>query len=214
MCKFTFKFTIYLAKPLSDKENEWVKKAAQGDPHAFTQLFETYHQRLGAYVYRLTGSMALAEDIVQDVFLQIWTHRESLAEVTHFGAYLYVLSRNRAYNCLRQLARERVRHAKAMQDLLRLDGADERETYFRLLEHAVAALPPQQRKAYLLSRRDRLKQGDIARMMGLSHETVKKYLKLANRSIFKYVEARRSVLSSWWLIGLIAGTGAIFFWLR
>jgi len=177
-------------------ENEWLKKASEGDEKAFTHLFRAYYQKLGAYVFRITESSELAKDIVQDVFLKVWTNRENLATVQRFGAYIYVLARNHTYNCLRQIARERTRKIEAMQEILQPDSSEEQECeYFDLLEQAVLELPPQQRRVYLLSRRERLKYDEIARDMEISYETVKKYLKLATRFIVGYVRKHREVLS-------------------
>lgn len=180
----------------SDTETEWLKQAAQGDEGSFTRLFEAYHQKLGAYVFRLTGSRELAKDIVQDVFLKIWMDREVLANVRRFGAYLYVLSRNRTYNCLRRIAREQVRNQAVVRQIVQQEACEQEEyDYDRLLDQAVQQLPPQQRRAYLLSRRQRLKYAEVALQMGISLETVKKYIKLASHSVSGYVRTHREELS-------------------
>ena len=61
---------------------------SQSDETAFGILFHTYHNKLGSYILKLTESFPLTEEIVQDVF---------------------VIARNRAFNCLKQMARERLR---------------------------------------------------------------------------------------------------------
>ena len=90
-------------------ENDLLLRVAGGDEHAFSELFNTHHQLLGTHIYRITGSAELAEEVVQDVFLKIWLSRESLAAVQHFRAYLFVISKNHALNCLRKIAKERLR---------------------------------------------------------------------------------------------------------
>lgn len=178
-------------------EKELLARVAQGDEAAFTQLFYAYHQKLGAYVFRLTESSEVAEEIVQDVFVKIWTKRALLANVGNFGAYLYVLSRNHTLNCLRQLAKERVKsHGYAMNfhemyenDADTNPGSD----HYVLIDRAVEELPPQQQKVYLLSRRAGLKQEEIACQLSLSRETVKKYLKLATRFVSNYLRAHSNL---------------------
>ncbi|GAA4777755.1 hypothetical protein GCM10023231_00180 [Olivibacter ginsenosidimutans] len=49
---------------------------AGGDRKAFKQLFNTYHQKLALFLYRLTRDRWLAEELVQDVFVNIWHRRD------------------------------------------------------------------------------------------------------------------------------------------
>lgn len=179
-------------------EKELLMNASQGDEAAFTQLYYAYHHKLETYVYRLTTSQETAKEIVQDVFVKIWTRRELLAKVDRFGSYIYVLSRNYTLNCLRQLAKERIRSrdyaisfSEEQQSNAEM-GPD--PDYYTLIDQAVEELPPQQQKVYLLSRRSGMKQEEIACHMSISRETVKKYLKLATRSIGNYLRAHREPL--------------------
>ncbi|GAA4311117.1 RNA polymerase sigma factor [Compostibacter hankyongensis] len=177
----------------SDNEKELLMQVTGGDEAAFTQLFHAYHQKLGAYVFRLTGSVDAAEEIVQETFVKVWAKRRLLANVDNFGAYLYMTSRNHALNCLRQQAKERARSYYYVLNYSEIyDEHSSEDPVFGvdryvLIDQAVAELPPQQQKVYLLSRRAGLKQGEIASRMSLSRETVKKYLKLAVRSISNYL---------------------------
>jgi RNA polymerase sigma-70 factor (ECF subfamily) len=133
----------------------------------------------------------MAEDIVQDVFVKIWEKKEDLAAVERFDSYMYVLARNHALNTLKKLAYDRAKNLEAARSIKTLYHANElTETssdYYSLLDQAVDELPPQQQKVYILSRHKRLKYNEIAQQMQLSSETVKKYLKLATRSITSYL---------------------------
>lgn len=172
-------------------EKELLLKVANGDEHAFSELFNTHHQLLGAHIYRITDSVELAEEVVQDVFLKIWMSRETLTAVQNFRAYLFVISKNHALNCLRKVAKERVQQ-KFLEENSQSVTADDNpglESYYSLLDEAIDHLPPQQQKVYLLSRHNRLKYDEIARQMGLSRETVKKYLQGATHSITSFVQS-------------------------
>jgi len=185
-------------------EKELLMLAAQGDEAAFTRLFYAYHNRLGAYIMRLTSSREIAEEIVQDVFTKVWTRRETLHTIENFGSYIYVLSRNRTLNCLRQLAKERIRNSEVVESIKRLyslnDPADAEPDYYDLIDKAVEALPPQQQKVYILSRREHLRYEEIAGRMNISRETVKKYLKIATRAITSYVRTHGDLLIVFLLI--------------
>jgi RNA polymerase sigma-70 factor (family 1) len=176
-------------------ENTLLLRVAKGDEQAFAELFYAHHQRLGAHIYRITESMDLAEEVVQDVFLKIWLSRETLASIQNFGAYLYVLSKNHALNCLRKLAKERL-HQKTIEENALVQASTEEsgdDNYYALLDKAIDHLPPQQQKVYLLSRHSRLKYDEIARQMGLSRETVKKYLQASTHSITSFVQSNMDV---------------------
>jgi RNA polymerase sigma-70 factor (ECF subfamily) len=181
-----------------NREKDLLRRASRGDEAAFTELFYAYHNRLGAYVCRLTGSLQLAEEIVQDVFMKVWSNRENLVRVDRFGAYIYILSRNHTLNCLRKLAAERARTREMSEDLAAardMTGmAENHPDYYFLLDQAVDELPPQQQKAYILSRRERMKYDEIAERMNISRETVKKYLQLATRFITVYVRTHGDLL--------------------
>ncbi|MGN8039022.1 RNA polymerase sigma-70 factor [Chitinophaga sp. 22321] len=161
---------------------------AAGDEAAFAHLFHTYHQQLGDYICRITGSITAAEEIVQDAFVKIWTKRHLLSEVDNIRSYLYRLCRNQTLNALRQLAKEKAnqnewrRNTEGIAD----EGID-KESYLRLIDEAVAKLPPQQQKAYLLSRKHDLTHEEIAHQMSISRGTVKKHIQLAVKFITDYV---------------------------
>ena len=177
-------------------ESELLLQVALGNEHAFRQLFMEYHQQLGGHMLRITGSTELAEEVVQDVFVKIWLTRETLIGVDNFKAYLFVISKNHALNCLKKLAKERVM-VKTLED--ELEGNNITETadtnmYYNLLDEAIDQLPPQQQKVYLLSRHGRLKYAEIADQLELSRETVKKYLQIATTSITQYVHEHLEVI--------------------
>ena len=180
-----------MSEMVSISERHLLAKVALGDEHAFSELFYAYHQQLGTHIYRITDSVELAEEVVQDVFLKIWLGRETLATIKNFRAYLYVISKNHALNCLRKLAKERIQQMTIEEESLALTMADNNDpdSYYTLLDEAINHLPPQQQKVYLLSRHNRLKYDEIASQMGLSRETVKKYLQASTLSITNFLHS-------------------------
>lgn len=171
-------------------EKDLLVKVSEGDEDAFRHLFSKHHQQLGIHIFRITNSVDIAEEIVQDVFLKIWMSRETLVRVRNFKAYLSVISKNHSLNCLRKLSREQI-CSKEWEDCCVKISTSESESfnlYYRLLDEAIDQLPPQQQKVYLLSRHERLRYAEIANKLNLSCETVKKYLQIATASITAYVK--------------------------
>jgi len=180
--------------PASDnfQERELMLRVAAGDENAFSKLFVQYNQLLGSYILRISGSVELAEEVVQDVFLKVWMTRETLAEIKSFKAYLFVIAKNHALNCLRKIIKEKTRKVEWDDNTinnLQIVYDDVRDRYYSLLDEAIGNLPPQQQKVYLMSRHERYKYAEIAKKLGISQETVKKYLQIAVASITNYIQA-------------------------
>lgn len=167
-------------------------QVASGNEFAFRKLFNLYHHRLGTYIFRITDSMEMAEEVVQDVFLKIWIKREALSQVENFNAYLFVISKNHALNCLRKQAKEWLLKKEWDNYIDTTVSVEDSEIskYYSLLDEAIDQLPPQQQKIFLLSRHERLKYTEIADRVDLSKETVKKYLQIATHSIKAYMQTK------------------------
>lgn len=182
--------------PSENNEKDLLLQVAQGHEKAFAQLFHRYHHSLGIYIYQLTSSRELTEELVQDVFLKIWTNRQSLVQVENFEAWLFVITRNHTLNCLRKLVRERMEQKewRKLQDPEFFAAGAPDEEQFQLIDQAIRQLPPQQKKVFILSRYRRLKYEEIAQELNLSRETVKSYLQIATSSITKFVTSRFSLI--------------------
>lgn len=179
-------------------EKTLLLRVSEGDEPAFQELFCRYADKLGNYVLRLTRSGVQAEEIVQDVFLKLWLNRKALAEVENFSVYLYVVSRNQTLNALRKAVQEASQQKKweqAQEPFVALGQQPENENVDaleNLVSSAVRQLPLQQQKAWLLSRQDGLTHPQIANAMGISRETVKKYIMHANQSVTRFIRSRPS----------------------
>lgn len=160
---------------------------AIGNQRAFTELFDSYYKQLGEYVYKLTESIEVTEEIVQDVFIKIWLKREMLVDLDNFSYYLFILSKNQTLNHLRKKANDKVRQLEWLKQFEEesyiMNDDSIIEEYRVLIDKAIEKLPPQQKKVYKMSREERLKQEEIAKILNISPETVKKHIKLALRSI-------------------------------
>lgn len=176
-------------------EREILQLTAQGNERAFRVLFDRYHKKLALYIFRITKSMEISEDIVQEVFLKIWINRSELTEVKNFKTYLFVISKNAAFNWLKSDARQSLMLdvIDVHHEALETESVETDERYL-LIDEAIDCLPDQQRKVYILSRHERLKYEEIALQMNISRETVKKYLQIAGNSISNYIRNKSSVL--------------------
>lgn len=171
-------------------EKELLQSVSEGDETAFARLFNEWYPLLSTLILRLTRSEILTEEIVQDVFLKVWMGREALVYVDRFKPFLWVMAKHLAIDALRKTAARHARESQYQSEFLRKSSADDEPDYHTLIDEAVARLPPQQQRVYLLSRRNRLKQAEIAKMMGISVATVKSYMQLSVHSITHYVKEK------------------------
>ncbi|KYP15367.1 RNA polymerase sigma-70 factor [Flavihumibacter sp. CACIAM 22H1] len=188
------------------EETELLNLVARGDLGAFRQLYDRNIQKVYSYSYFLTRSAQQSEDLAQELFAKIWIKRAELASVENFDAWLTVLVRNSAYNFLKRNALEQrtLRKIHSIQPNSSSSTEDiviDKE-YARIYQQAIDQLPPQQRKVYLLSRNDGLKQEEIARNMGISLNTVKNHMKAALFSIRAYMKTYVSGLLLWLMLEL------------
>ena len=175
---------------------EWFRQIAGGDETAFRNLFDTYWEHLYSVALMLTKSEALAEDIVQEIFLKIWNKRTELPEVEKPDSYLFIIARNHIYNVLKQQQREE-QYSKHIFDWF--EGAKqnpESELLFKesaeLLSKAVANLSTQQRAVYKLAREQGLSYHEVAAQLNISTNTVKNHLSIALKYIREYLRHHAS----------------------
>lgn len=156
-----------------DDGANWIGRIRAGDEVAFGALFRTFAPGLCAYVARYVGSSAVAEDVVQELFLTLWRRRETLHIEGTLRAYLFTAAKNRALNHLEQEQSrdgcdgrwlERSDVPAAADGSLLLDVLD--------VQRAVEQLPARCGRIFALSRQHGMSYGEIADTLGLSVKTV------------------------------------------
>jgi RNA polymerase sigma-70 factor (family 1) len=177
-----------------NSEHNLLCRTADGDERAFRHIFDQYHGMLGEFVFKITGSLQRSEEIVQDVFVKVWQNRIELKNIRNFKGYIFILCRNHTYNELKKKAVERkilvfMEHHE-VENTPEAYQHDSVEMYRQLIDQAVDKLPKQAQKVYLLSRDERLKYDEIAALLGISSETVKKHIQYAKKFITSEVSSQ------------------------
>ncbi|MDB4875554.1 MAG: polymerase sigma-70 factor [Gemmatimonadetes bacterium] len=147
-----------------------------GSTTAFERLFREYHPGLCSFAVRMIGRDDVAEDLVQEVFLFIWRHRESWDVRTSVRQYLYSALRHGA---LRYLRHERVVRRHIPETIALFDRAPKpadaqlvRAETIALVRAAIARLPERCRLVYTLHRENGLTYAEVAEVMEISPKTV------------------------------------------
>ena len=88
-------------------DEELISKFQDGDVGAYTQLVNRYKDRLFNFIYRFVYDIDKAEDLLQDTFLKLYTHKHSYQEIAKFSTWLYTIAGNLAKTELRKLKRRK-----------------------------------------------------------------------------------------------------------
>lgn len=184
----------------SYEEKQLISLVSAGDQHAFSILFEKYYKRIYGTALQLIKVQVLAEDIAQQVFLQVWERRAQLANVTLFAPWLYQIAKNLAADFFRkQLLEER--YVRFALEILENSGDSPEDLLIHrqrteLLKRSLDGLSNKQREVYRLSREEGKTYQEIADELGISKDTVKEYIQIAVGKIKEYLLTHREELIS------------------
>ena len=171
-------------------ERDWVVRISTGDIEAFERLFRKYFGPLCSVVNGYVKAPDVAEDLVQDLLLTVWTERARLDVHSSLRVYLFGAARKRALNSLRRRRLEiawvsssatadsaTASAPRSAQDTL------ESEEIEMAVGAAIAALPERRRLAFQLTQQAGLSHAEAASVMGLTPKTVAIHLWLARKDL-------------------------------
>lgn len=172
-----------------DPDTELMLKVRRGNRAAFEALVVKYQRPVINTIFRSVGDLTEAEDLAQNVFVQVWKSRGRYMPTAKFSTWLFTIVRN---TCLNEV-RRRVRHPADSLDKPVKDAADGSESPWQIpdqqaklpseealaaelrkrVDSALAALPETQRTAMLLLRHQNMPYEEIAKVMRCSLSATK-----------------------------------------
>lgn len=190
-------------------EKTLVQKLISGDESAFKAIFDCYKNKLYSFSLKITKSEDLAEEIVHDVFLKIWTGRDRINTEMSFDAYLFKITKNASLNFLKKAAADKALKRKLFAFLENIDHHTEYSIISSDDEHfltkAIETLPPQQQLVFKMSRMEGMTHTQIADILKISKGTVKNYIMLATARLSKqlnvYSDKTLLFMLYWLLVG-------------
>ena len=168
---------------------ELVRRAQAGDEAAFERLYREHGGRVYALCLRMLGDRGRAEDLVQDVFVQVWRRLETFQGHSAFSTWLHRL----AVNVVLMERRAAGRRDRRLAPVSDGPGAElagrEAPAGLRLdLEQAIAALPDGAREVFVLYDIEGYHHEEIAEMVGIAVGTSKAHLFRARRLLREKLE--------------------------
>ncbi len=182
-------------KELSDRElKDLIQKSRNGDLQAMGNLYEHFKASLFSLALRYTYNYAAAEDVIQDVFVKVFTNLHTLDNDKAFVGWLYRIAVNTCLSYLRS-------HKKLRQKTIPLEDvqgiiADGETTATqrvenKILEETIQNLSPKLKSVFLLHDVQGFKHQEIAHILGCSVGTSKSQLFKARKKIKKLLEQKQ-----------------------
>lgn len=187
-------------------ENEHIKRllaaiALNNDQSAYKELFILLHGRLRQFAYSLLKSNEEAEELVSDVFIQIWKKKEKMITIESPLLYFYTTTKNLAFNRLNK--QKRLQSQSPKEWLVQLNSIyfdPEQlmmtEEMVRQIRQAVNNLPPRCRIIFKLIKEDGLKYREVAELLQLSIKTIEAQMAIALRRLGKCMQLEIKPLPS------------------
>lgn len=164
-----------------------VQRLRGGDKQALSELYNTYWQLLFVSAYNVIKDKELCEDIIQDVFMDIWHNREKLKINISLKGYLYACTRYQVFNQI-----------KKNKNKIHIDFSNDLDIRFQYttpeteiihnelvqqINGIIESLPTKCQLVYKLSREERLSHKEIARRLDITVKTVENHITKALQTI-------------------------------
>jgi len=164
-----------------------IQSLKKGDEAAFKNVYDTFSQKIFMVSVKFGLSVDEAREIVQEVFVKLWSHKSTLKENLSINAYLLTITKNTLINFRKKQAYE-IAYKKYLdkQDLNSIISTEDEIIYADyeiLAESFIKQLPTQQKEIFLLSKKENLPSKEIAEKLNISLRTVENQIYRATKKI-------------------------------
>lgn len=179
---------------MADADSHLVLRSQHGDTAAFEELVRQHQRMVHALTYRMTGSLADAEDLAQETFLRAYEQIGGFRGSARFSTWLYRIAVNTCLNWRASENRRQQLHAQAAEELsaAQNSGGPKLPAEAAEIQGALLKLPAKQRAAIVLTIYDGLNHAEAAQALGCSETTVSWRIFAAKRKLKRLLAAGRS----------------------
>jgi len=189
-----------------DEEKIW-RAIQQRDGQEFENYYKEHYKAFHLAAFTYLKDAAVAEEIVNDVFVKLWDSASTIRIDTSLKSYIYRAVINRSLNVLdknKRIRQEKEDYNRLPQGSFESQAMEDNELKIKLFK-AIDQLPEQCQKVFRMSRFEELKQQEIADKLGISIKTVKNHITLALKQLSK-------VLDDWKALALCLALLKEIFW--
>ncbi|MEO9512047.1 MAG: RNA polymerase sigma-70 factor [Flavobacteriaceae bacterium] len=165
----------------------------KGEKEAYNTLVDMYHKILHAYAISLVHDFAMAQDIVQNVFLNLWNFRTKLDENYSIKGFLYKSVYNEFVNTYQKRQSMMLiqrRYLESISEVVEETDLNEIQKMTQMVKQEASKLPNQCQKIFELSKKDGLTNNEIAEYLGISVKTVENHMTHAYATLRKRLHAK------------------------
>lgn len=179
----------------ADEERAWISQSRNGDHEAFGALISAHQRMVHALTFRMTGSLADAEDLAQETFIRAFRQLDSYKGTAKFSTWLYRIAVNACLNWRQRESRRGQIHADwakssvALQS--ELESAPDDDELSRSVQAALMKLPAKQRAAIVLTVYDGHNHAEAAQILGCPETTVSWRVFAARRKLKRWLSGDR-----------------------
>ncbi len=170
-----------------EDEQALVTEIREGNQKAWDAVTKVLYTPLFYFVNRMVSNTEIAEELVQDVFVNFWLKRKNLNITSSLKAYLYRAARNHTLNFIKRRQFERDYQEKLAQELILQTNDTEDAFHFSELEkqlsHAIENLPDNCKEIFKLSRYEEMTYKEIAEVLDIPTRSVHYQIGLALKEL-------------------------------
>ncbi len=177
--------------------DDFIVHLKKGNEQAYVHLIRTYHKMLLSYAFSLANDYDMAQDIVQDVFLDIWKDRKKLRPMRSLKNYIYKMTYHKfinQYHRHRAISSLERAYMETLDQAFDDSNAELLERKIALVAEGIDKLPTKCKEAFLLSKKEGLINVEIAEYMNISIKTVEGHLTKAYSFLREYVGSQLNLI--------------------
>lgn len=181
-----------------DSEKVLIRDLKKGSYRAFNSIYELYSRRLYSYCLSFSKSKETAEEIVQDVFIRLWSGRENIRQDETLRSLLFIMSKNKLINSYKARI-----NSHLFEDFVYCNSMSYEDRGFEKIEFdefkdyvnsKIEGLPTTQRRIIEMSRIRQMNNKEIATELSLSEQTVKNQISLGLKTLKKQLDRHTYLL--------------------
>jgi RNA polymerase sigma factor (sigma-70 family) len=178
---------------MADADEDLVAQSKNGDPSAFEALVRKHQHMVHALTYRMTGSVADAEDLAQEAFLRSYERLDTFSGGAKFSTWLCSIAIHACLNWRRDEARRSYAHASCAAEMAgqHAGGDAEQAGMAHKAQAALMRLPAHQRAAIVLTIYDGLSHAEAAKILHCAETTVSWRVFAAKRKLKRWLAGGR-----------------------
>ena len=162
------------------KDNHFlIESLREGNESAYFYVVEIYSHQLFSYALSLINDHALAQDIVQNVFINTWRYRKKLDSKFSLASFLHKATYNeftKQYHQKKTISRLEKKYYESLEKATQIRDKDNLDEIMSVINREIEKLPPKSKEVFLLSKKEGLSNIEISAILGISTKTIEGHI--------------------------------------